>query len=150
SLELGDAKSLIETLRGMAGRGEVAIVLVGDDTGPIRSAIDAMELAPDRFVSRPLAEKALRFAVQSGLDVVAARTEAVQTARTTTDKGTGVGVPGVFGGPAAVPDDPNDARAAQRARWAALADAINADGEGGVAEHDGFDDGIVEEADVEA
>jgi hypothetical protein len=140
SLELGDAKSLIETLRGMAPRGEVAIVLVGDEDGPIRNAIDAMELAPDRFVSRPLAEKALRFAVQSGLDAIAARADGAEPApaRTTTDKGTGVGVPGAGG------DDSSDSRAVQRARWAALADAINADVGADV------DAGIFEEADVEA
>ncbi len=133
SLELGDAKSLIETLREMAPRGEVAIVLVGDDDGPIRNAIDAIDLAPDRFVSRPLADKALRFAVQSSLDAVALRTD-IKPARTTTDKGTGVGVP------TALVDDPTaDPRAAQRARWAALADAIGSD----------VEDGIVEEAELE-
>ena len=138
SLELGDAKSLIETLREMAPRGEVAIVLVGDDAGPIRNAIDALDLAPDRFVSRPLSEKALRFAVQSGLDMVALRREPVP-ARTTTDKGTGVAASGA---PAEVGDDPTDARQAQRARWAALADAI---GDGG----SDVDDGIVEETELE-
>jgi hypothetical protein len=143
SLELGDAKSLIETLRGMAPRGEVAIVLIGDDDGPIRNAIDAMELAPDRFVSRPLAEKALRFAVQSGLEAIAARGDATQPApaRTTTDKGTGVGVPGM---PGAAGDDSSDSRTAQRARWAALADAIGAEVGTDV------EDGIFEEPDTEA
>jgi len=72
TLEAGDAKSLIEALRGMVPRDELAIVLVGDDeTGPIRNALDAIDMKPDRFVSRPLAAKALRFAVGSGLDNVA-------------------------------------------------------------------------------
>ena len=133
SLELGDAKSLIEVVRGIAPRGEVAIVLVGDDVGPIRNAIDALELEPDRFVSRPLAEKALRFAVQSSLEAVALRTLPVSIPRATTDRGTGVGVPTQVG------DDPTDARAIQRARWEALADAIGSDA----------DDSIVEEIEAE-
>ena len=95
SLEHGDARSLIATLRaqppGRAGaasgepakppahdsartppRSEVAIVVVGDDAGPIRTALDALELAPDRFVSRPLSPRALRFAVTGGIDTVRA------------------------------------------------------------------------------
>ncbi|MCX5744818.1 MAG: hypothetical protein NT062_20210, partial [Proteobacteria bacterium] len=71
SLDAGDAQALIETLREMAPRATVSIVVVGDDTGPIRTALDAMELAPDRFITRPLSGKALRFAVQGGLDAVA-------------------------------------------------------------------------------
>jgi ActR/RegA family two-component response regulator len=70
SLEVGDAKSLIETLRDMVSRDRMVIVLVGDDDGPIRTALDAIDMKPDRFVSRPLAAKALRFAVQSGLETV--------------------------------------------------------------------------------
>src|ERR1700761_3781640 len=45
SLEVGDTRSLVGTLRELAPYGRVAIVLVGDDTGPIRNAIDALELA---------------------------------------------------------------------------------------------------------
>jgi DNA-binding response OmpR family regulator len=72
SLEVGDAKSLIETLREMVPRDELVIVLVGDDEkGPIRNALDAIDMKPDRFVSRPLHAKALRFAVGSGLTNVA-------------------------------------------------------------------------------
>jgi len=70
SLQLGDTKSLIVTLRGMVPRAEVAIVVIGDDAGPIRTALDALELAPDRFVTRPLSPKALRFAVTGGIDAV--------------------------------------------------------------------------------
>jgi CheY-like chemotaxis protein len=72
SLENGDARSLIATLRGQSSRGSVAIVVVGDDAGPIRTALDALELAPDRFVSRPLSPRALRFAVTGGIDTVRA------------------------------------------------------------------------------
>jgi ActR/RegA family two-component response regulator len=72
TLEVGDAKSLIEALRDMVPRDELVIVLVGDDEkGPIRNALDAIDMKPDRFVSRPLQAKALRFAVGSGLDNVA-------------------------------------------------------------------------------
>jgi hypothetical protein len=70
SLELGDTKALIITLRSMVPRGEVAIVVIGDDAGPIRTALDALDLAPDRFVTRPLSSKALRFAVTGGIDAV--------------------------------------------------------------------------------
>lgn len=70
SLEVGDTKALIVTLRAMVPRAAVAIVVVGDDAGPIRTALDALELAPDRFVTRPLSPKALRFAVTGGIDAV--------------------------------------------------------------------------------
>ena len=72
SLEVGDAKSLIEVLRDLVPRDEVVIVLVGEDAnGSVRTALDAIDMKPDRFVSRPLSVKALRFAVGSGLDTVA-------------------------------------------------------------------------------
>jgi hypothetical protein len=138
SLEVGDAKSLIEALRGMAPRAEVAFVVVGDDTGPIRTALDAMDLAPDRFVSRPLADKALRFAVQSALEAVALRVGSMQP-RTKTDRGTGVGVP------AAVDDDPTAARAAMRARWEAIADSIGDDAVVDANDTNGVDAAIVEQ-----
>jgi CheY-like chemotaxis protein len=70
SLQLGDAKSLIVALRGMVPRAEVAIVVIGDDLGPVRTALDALDLAPDRFVTRPLSPRGLRFAVTGGMDAV--------------------------------------------------------------------------------
>ncbi len=70
TLAVGDARSLITTLRGMVRRSEVAIVVIGDDAGPIRTALDALDLAPDRFVTRPLSAKALRFAVSGGIESV--------------------------------------------------------------------------------
>ena len=105
SLEIGDTKALIEVLRGMVPRAEVAFVVIGDDAGPVRTALDAMDLAPDRFVSRPLAEKAVRFAVQSALEAVSLRRGSSNSieARTKTDKGTGVGVQHID-------DDPTAAR----------------------------------------
>src|SRR3954470_21752182 len=71
TLEVCAAKSVIEALREMVPRDHLSIVLIGDEVGPIRNALDAIDLKPDRFVSRPLAAKALRFAVLSGLEAVA-------------------------------------------------------------------------------
>ena len=72
SLEVGDAKSLIEVLRELVPREEVGMILVGDDeTGPVRNALDAIDMKPDRFVGRPLSVKALRFAVGNALDTIA-------------------------------------------------------------------------------
>jgi DNA-binding NarL/FixJ family response regulator len=70
TLEAGDAKSLIDAVRGMAARAEVAVVLIGDAEGPVRTALDALDMSPERFVSRPLAAKALRFAVGSAIEMV--------------------------------------------------------------------------------
>jgi hypothetical protein len=156
SLEVGDAKSLIEALRGMVSRHELSIVLVGDDEGPIRNALDAIDLKPDRFVSRPLSAKALRYAVQSGLEMVAralgempldtGRDEDIITApRTTTPVRGSNGASGhaVLGenviisravtdrgtgiAEASPAESDEDPRAAMRARWAALADSIGVD-----------------------
>ncbi len=120
ALEAGDAKALIDALRGMAARAHVAFVLVGDDTGPIRTALDAMELGPERFITRPLAPKALRYAVGGLL-------EAVGLVRGNPSDG----VPGVA--------DTNDTKAAMRARWEAIADSMvewNADDSEDVADDD--------------
>lgn len=116
TLEGGDAAALIETIRGMMPRAEVAIVLVGDAEGPMRTALDAIDLAPDRFVSSPLVPKALRFAVSGALDAVA-------LARGTTPA---AGPAPEAGAPEPLPDeDPTlSQRAAQRARWEALANEI--------------------------
>ena len=125
SLELGDTRSLIETLRGMVPRAEVGVVLVGDDSGPIRTALDALEHAPDRFLTRPLSRPALRYAVTSTLDAVTlargSGSGEPPRARTKTDRGTGVPA----AAPAAVDDAPTaGTRAALRARWEAIADSI--------------------------
>ena len=116
SLEMGDATSLIDTLRGMVPRTNVAFVVIGDETGPIRTALDAMEMQPDRFIMRPVNEKSLRFAVLGALEAVALRT--------TRPIGTAV--------PPNVDDDPTAAaqRAALRARWEALADSIGGEAVG--------------------
>jgi DNA-binding NarL/FixJ family response regulator len=140
SLEHGDSKSLIDTVRGIIPRAEVGVVLVGDDNGPIKTALDALDLQPDRFVARPLAAKALRFAVESCLEQVGV---VRGSPRTKTDKGTGMsptspaptngaeqelGPAGSMtrGGAADVPA-PTPSREALRARWEALADEISDD-----------------------
>ncbi len=125
SLEMGDATSLIDTLRGMVPRANVAFVVIGDDSGPIRTALDAMEMQPDRFITRPMNEKAVRFAVLGALEAVALRTTRPAIARTETTHGTGI----AMAVPAIVDDDPTASaqRAALRARWEALADSINGD-----------------------
>ncbi|MDB4955067.1 MAG: response regulator receiver protein [Myxococcales bacterium] len=139
SLELGDTSSLIETLRKMVPRAEVQIIVVGDDTGPIRTALDAIDIAPDRFVSRPLSTKALRFAVEKSLEVVSlvrgqplpgvitAPPSAITLSRVKVTAGTDPAVhPSVDPATAGPVDDAPTAatRAALRARWEALADSI--------------------------
>lgn len=111
TLEGGDAASLIETLRAMMPRAEVAIVLIGDVEGPMRTALDAIDLAPDRFVSSPVVPKALRFAVGGALEAVALV------------RGSAPAAPAA---PEPLPDeDPTlSQRAAQRARWEALANSF--------------------------
>ena len=125
SLEMGDATSLIDTLRGMVPRANVAFIVVGDDIGPIRTALDAMEMQPDRFITRPMNEKAVRFAVLGALEAVALRTTRPAIARTKTTHGTGIGM----SVPENVDDDPTASaqRATLRARWEALADLIGGD-----------------------
>jgi hypothetical protein len=117
TLEHGDAKSLIEAVRGIVSRSELGIILIGDDDGPIKTAMDALDLEPDRFVARPLTAKALRFAVESCLDAIAL---VRSSPRTKTDRGAGVGAksPGPSNG-----EQPT--REALRARWEALADSIS-------------------------
>ena len=126
SLEVGDTRSLMVALRAMVPRGHVAVVLIGDDAGPIRTALDALELAPDRFVTRPLSAKALRFAVTGGIDAV----RVVRGTRPQPPIAAGT-LPGLAGdarepaAPRTVSSVPAElTRAALRARWAALADAI--------------------------
>jgi hypothetical protein len=163
TLALGDPRSLIVILRGMVPRAEVAIVVIGDETGPVRTALDALDLAPDRFVTRPLSAKALRFAVTGGIDTVRIvrgvpppmpkpvaigtrpgrlHAEAGATMRlvppvpalrpvTPNGPSTGPLAPPLPAIPTPAPppasDDTTATRAALRARWDALADAIYED-----------------------
>ncbi|MGE3762666.1 MAG: DUF4388 domain-containing protein [Kofleriaceae bacterium] len=108
SLETGDSAALIEALRGMVPqRSDVGVVLVGDATGPVRTVLDAGDIAPDRFVSSPVVESALRFAVNAVL-------EAVLLIRSSAPSGQ------VEGDATAA----NNARAARLARWEAIADSM--------------------------
>jgi len=119
TLTAGDATSLVEAIRGMMPRAEVAIVVIGDEEGgPIRNALDALELAPDRFVTRPISPKALRFAVASGIEAVTLVRGPLPGARGTS--------PGFMPErrPAAAQEDAASQRAVLRARWSALADSI--------------------------
>jgi len=66
TLAAGDTRALVSAMREAAAKG-VFIVLLGDEKGPVRNALDALDFGCDRFVARPLSVKALRFAVMSGL-----------------------------------------------------------------------------------
>ena len=108
TLDAGDSGALIEALRGMVPqRSDVGIVLVGDANGPIRTVLDAGDIAPDRFVSSPIVESAFRFAVNAVL-------EAVLLIRSSAPTGA------VEGDATAA----NNARAARIARWEAIADSM--------------------------
>ena len=130
SLDAGDSGSLIEALRGAGGNP--AIVLVGDAEGPMRNAIDAAELRPDRFVGRPLSPKGLRFAISSLLETVAPRGTLpgvmapvmVEPARRVDDRSADEDADVERSIEAHAPSGPRAHRAAMRARWAALADSI--------------------------
>jgi Domain of unknown function (DUF4388) len=127
----GDAASLVETIRRILPRTEVAIVVIGDEEGgAVRNALDALDLAPDRFVTRPISPKALRFAVASGIEAVTLVRGPQPNARGTS--------PGVIAEPRrpSTPSSPSiltpaedeagvSQRAAMRARWTALADSMS-------------------------
>jgi hypothetical protein len=66
-LAAGDSLALAAALRSEGPR-HLKIVLIGDEQGPVRTALDAVDYAADRFLRRPLAEKALVFAVRSCLE----------------------------------------------------------------------------------
>ena len=82
TLEAGDTRALIASLRAAAPAGSFHVILIGDVKGPIRNALDAADFAADRFVARPVAPKALRFAVSSGM-AAARRARSAGTADTT-------------------------------------------------------------------
>jgi hypothetical protein len=127
SLEAGDASALVGTLRDMVPKSEVAIVVVGDLEGPVRAAVDAIDLAPDRFVARPLAARTLRFAVASALEAVMLVRGPVAPPVRGTAPGSDpdLKILDVRRVPDAVTIAGDwHARAAQRARWEALADSI--------------------------
>jgi Domain of unknown function (DUF4388) len=67
TLDAGDSLALIGALRSEAPP-HLKVVLIGDERGPVRTALDAHDYAADRFLRRPLAEKAVVFAVRSCLE----------------------------------------------------------------------------------
>ncbi|HUQ04077.1 MAG TPA: DUF4388 domain-containing protein [Kofleriaceae bacterium] len=67
TLIAGDTRSLVGAMREAAAPKGVFVVLLGDEKGPVKNALDALDFGCDRFVARPVAVKALRFAVNSGL-----------------------------------------------------------------------------------
>jgi hypothetical protein len=64
----GDARALASAIRGGDHGGLVRMVLVGDQDGPVRNALDAADYDVDRFIGRPLSAKALVFAVRTCAD----------------------------------------------------------------------------------
>ncbi|HVK77880.1 MAG TPA: hypothetical protein VM734_31455, partial [Kofleriaceae bacterium] len=156
TLEGGDARALVAAMReqALAAGVPIFVVLLGDERGPVRNALDALEFGCDRFVGRPVAAKALRFAVMSGLATAAAT--GVPPSRAPTVPGMMSARPVMLGGgggngaaaavadtvavdaaaapvaaadggetvPIRVEDIPTRPVSALRARWEALADAI--------------------------
>lgn len=64
SLDAGDSLALASALRAES-QGGIALVLIGDERGPVRTALDAIDFGADRFLRRPLSANALAFAVRS-------------------------------------------------------------------------------------
>ncbi len=71
TLSTGDSRAMLDALRAATPRGQLGVVLIGDAVGPVRTALDALDFAADRFVARPLSAKSLRFAVGQCLEMVA-------------------------------------------------------------------------------
>lgn len=64
-LAAGDALAFARALR--AGAADASIVLIADQEGHVRNAVDARPFGADRFLRRPLSRTALLFAVRSCL-----------------------------------------------------------------------------------
>ncbi len=76
-LDHGDAQALVASMRGLP-HGQIAkVVLIGEEHGPIRNALDAADFGVDRFVGRPLAPKALGFAVRTCVEAAAFHRESL-------------------------------------------------------------------------
>ena len=59
-----DPRVVLETLRG-AGHRRVPLVLIGQKRGPVKTALDAIDFAADRFLRAPVSQRALVFAVKA-------------------------------------------------------------------------------------
>ena len=75
SLASGDALALASALR--AEGQSVPLVLIGEAQGPVRTALDAVEFAADRFLRWPVSPNALTFAVRSLASPTASRAGAM-------------------------------------------------------------------------
>jgi DNA-binding NarL/FixJ family response regulator len=64
TLDAGDSLALATALRAESQVG-MGLVLIGDERGPVRTALDAIEFHADRFLRRPLSANALAYAVRS-------------------------------------------------------------------------------------
>lgn len=64
-LEHGDARAFLAALRELDSARHARVVLVGDADGPLRTPLDVSDLAVDHFLGRPLAPKALVYAVRT-------------------------------------------------------------------------------------
>lgn len=65
-IDSGDALAFAHALRSEGGQA-APLVLIGDDVGPVRNALDAIDYGADAFLKRPLAKAALLYAVRSAL-----------------------------------------------------------------------------------
>ncbi len=77
-LATGDALAFANAM--WEGGSEAQLVLIADDDGPVRTAIEAMEFQADRFLRRPLSRSALEFAVKSCLNMATFGRPGVATA----------------------------------------------------------------------
>ncbi len=125
SLLRGDTAALIDSVRRMVGRAQVSVVVLGDEAGPITTALDAAELGGDRFVARPLSPKALRYAVAVSIDAARlarrGRTSRASLAVESHELEGGLERSVRRSRPS---QPPTALRSEQRARWARLADSI--------------------------
>lgn len=76
-LDPGDPRALVAALRDV--NPAVAIILLGQEVGPIRNALDASDFDVDHFIGRPIAAKALLYSVRTGAAL--ARTRAAEEAK---------------------------------------------------------------------
>jgi DNA-binding NarL/FixJ family response regulator len=67
-LSAGDALAFVNALRADGGK-RCQLVLVADEAGLVRNALDALPFRADRFLRRPLSRSALVFAVRSCLQL---------------------------------------------------------------------------------
>src|SRR5262249_20630833 len=67
-LSAGDALAFVNALRADGAKGS-QLILIADEAGHVRNALDALPFRADRFLRRPLSRSALVFAVRSCLQL---------------------------------------------------------------------------------